>query len=290
MNSTLFRSTALYTLIALVLLGLSGCSSLIDAGTAISSGKERVSGAAERAVMDATGISAMQDAMVASLVYSYAFFAGGYMPGYDDFEEGEGVKWILTVTDEEGEDESATIERALLKRLPEGRQWWFLSYRSGEEEMVSEALLSEDYEIEVFRYRDPETGEINEWIPEESEAAEEAGAETPEAEGDEEAAEAPGFYSGNWQEHIVGRENVKVPAGSYLADHARVEMEYSSETGEDSAESGGETATVTYEWWISDDAPGKLVRYRWSESSEEGEYLGELVEHRKNYRSQLNSF
>jgi hypothetical protein len=267
---------------------------------AIDKGKQRVSGAAERAVMDTTGLAAMQDAMVASIVYSYAFFAGGYMPGYDDFAEGEGVVWTLTVTDEDG-TETVDIERALLKRLPDGKEWWYLSYSTDEEEMVSEALLNEDYEIEVFRYRDPETGQVNEWIPEQEEAAEAEEAETAEGEEETEVEEAPEFYEGNWQDNIVGTESVKVPAGTFTADHVVVNMEYEAETaagegesGEGDAESSGavetETHELRYEWWISEEAPGNLVKYRWTDSAEEGEFLGELASHGTGYTTQLESF
>ena len=268
---------------------LSSCTGIVDA---IDKGKQKVSGAAERAVMDATGLAAMQDAMVASIVYSYAFFAGGYMPGYDDFAEGEGVVWRLTVTDEDG-TESVDIERALLKRLPDGKEWWFLSYSTEEEEMVSEALLDENYEIQVFRYRDTETGQINEWIPE----AEAEAAEAEEAEGEEEVEEAPEFYEGNWQDNIVGTEQVEVPAGTFTADHVVVNMEYEAATGEaegneaeDSESADTEMHEVRYEWWISEDAPGNLVKYRWTDSAEEGEYLGELIDHGTGYSTQLESF
>ena len=285
---------------------LSSCTGIVDA---IDKGKQKVSGVAERAVMDATGLADMQDAMVASIVYSYAFFAGGYMPGYDDFAEGEGVVWRLTVTDEDG-TESVDIERALLKRLPDRKEWWFLSYSTEDEEMVSEALLNEEYEIEVFRYRDPETGEVKEWIPEQTEEAEAADAEAAEGEDETEVEEAPGFYEGNWQDNVVGTEQVKVPAGTFTADHVVVNMEYEAETGTAEAagaDEGGqegttekatassgsaetETHEIRYEWWISEDAPGNLVKYRWTDSAEEGEFLGELVDHGTGYRSRLDSF
>jgi hypothetical protein len=296
----MFRIVVSFAVAALLLFILSGCAGLVDAtmgvGSALDKGKQKVSGAAERAVMDATGISEMQDAVLASVVYSYAFFAGGYMTGYEDFSEGEGVSWKLTVSDEEGE-ESVTIERALLRKTGDGREWWFLSYSTEEDEMISEALLNEDYEIEIFRYRDPETDQIREWRPETEE--EEAEAEAA-AEGDaEEAEEMPDFYEGSWQDHVVGTERITVPAGTYTAEHVRIvsEYEYEADTGAeasegDAAEQEAETVSgeLTYEWWISEEAPGNLVKYHWRDSTEEDEFRGELVSHRRDYRTRLDSF
>ena len=46
-----------------------------------------------QAALDAVGVGALEDAGLASLIYSQVFFAGGYGAGYGDFEEGEGVAW-----------------------------------------------------------------------------------------------------------------------------------------------------------------------------------------------------
>jgi hypothetical protein len=296
-NKKITLPAAIFVLTALLL--LSGCSGLVDAtmgvGSAIDKGKQKVSGAAERAVMDATGVSAMQDSVMASFVYSYAFFAGGYMAGYQDLSEGEGLTWRLTVTDEDGE-ESVTVERALLKRTAEGKQWWFLSYRSEDgEELLTEALLDNEYQIEIFRYQDPETDEIREWRPEQSDMEEGESTDGQDKAQEKSAEETPDFYAGSWQDHVIGTETVRVPAGTYTAEHARITVEYQADTGEASEENGdeadeGEAQELIYEWWISDEAPGKLVKYYWSGSSGELEFLGELIEHRTDYRSRLASF
>ena len=54
---------------------------------------------------------------------------------------------------------------------------------------------------------------------------------------------------------IVGSETVRVPAGSYTAQHLRY---------------GGMDAG-TYEWWLVDDVPGGMVRYSRSYQEQDAE-------------------
>jgi hypothetical protein len=52
---------------------------------------DRTEARINQAAMDAVGIGALEDAALASLIYTQVFFAGGYGAGYGDFAEGEGV-------------------------------------------------------------------------------------------------------------------------------------------------------------------------------------------------------
>ncbi len=275
-------------IIALVL--LSGCMSVIDSINMVDSGIARTKASANQAVADAIGIGELEDSMVAFLVYSQAFFAGGYVQGYGDFTEGEGVVWKIIAEDGETpeESESIEIERALLKRTAEGNSWWLLRYTDEEgEELVSESLLNDDYEMLVFRYRDPETQKIREWKPESEE-------ETAETEGEEEESgeeaevedlEAAYFY-GDYRDHVVGTEKVRVPAGTYTTDHVRIVDSYTVEDEEGNSES----YEIRYEWWIDEDVPGDLVKYEWTNETENSVLKGELIKHKRGYSTQLESF
>ncbi len=269
-------------LAVILILSLSGCASITATIDGVTGAVNRT---AENAVLSATGIAGLQDSMVALIVYTSAFYAGGFMYGYDNFSEGEGVEWKVTSRDEE-EESVVTVERALLKRLNDGTSWWQLSYRDEESEFLSEALVGSDFDLLIFRYRDPETDELREWKPE---PEEESSMEKEQVE-EEAADDLPGYYDGSWESHIVGRENVKVPAGTYSADHVLVEEDYEYYYVDDEGNEQTEMATLRYEWWISDSVPGNLVRYKWEDGSDGTSLTGELMSHGRGYSTSLNSF
>ena len=275
------KNTLFLSLVLLLFAGLSGCASVMDgvAGTSDLLGKTKAR--VNQAALDAVGVGALEDAVLASLIYSQVFFAGGYGAGYGDFEEGEGVAWDVTSSDDEG-SETIRIERALLKRNADGSAWWLLRYSAeGEDDFLSEALMSEDYDLLTFRYMDPETDSIREWIPEQEEAEQ----ESADDEETEEMAEV-GFYEGSYGDYIVGTESVKVPAGTYMADHILIEDIYvAEEEGDDS-----QSYEVRYEWWITDEVPGELVKYIWANTSDGTSLSGVLVSNKKGYTTQLSSF
>lgn len=283
-------------LIIAALLLLSSCMSVFDSinSTAdlVNNKVSQTKASANQAVADAVGIGALEDGMVAALVYSQAFFAGGYAQGYSDFSEGEGVVWKVTAIDADNpeEEESIEIERALLKRTAEGNTWWLLRYSDEEgSELVSESLLDENYEMLIFRYRDPETQKMREWKPDTSEEADES-EKSENTEETEQASEVntyeAAFYRGDFQDYIIGTEKIKVPAGTYTVDHVRIVDAYSTED----AEGESETYEVRYEWWINSDVPGDLVKYEWTNKTEGSGIKGELLEHKQGYSTQLSSY
>jgi uncharacterized protein YceK len=281
----LLKHTLIPGIVLVSLIVLGGCTSVMEGVSRTTGVVDRTEARINQAAMDAVGIGALEDAALASIVYTQVFFAGGYGAGYGDFEEGEGVAWDVTFADADG-SETIRIERALLKDNADGTGWWLLRYAAeGEEEFSSEALIDGDYELLAFRYRDPETDTIREWIPEEAEGDETASSDDDDAEDVDEVA-AVGFYDGSYEEFFVGTESVRVPAGTYQADHILIEDTYIVE------EEGGETESyqVRYEWWISREVPGELVRYIWANTSDDTTLSGELVSHRMGYTTQLDSF
>jgi len=73
-----------------------------------------------------------------------------------------------------------------------------------------------------------------------------------------------------WDKGIV---NIRTDAGSFKANHLLY------------TESG---ADYSYEWWISDTVPGRMVKFQWK--SGEDSMTGELIKISKGNKSELNSF
>lgn len=275
------RKVAFMVTVLLLVILFGSCSTLFDdlaSGTGI---LDKTEARLNQAALDAVGLGALEDSVLATIIYTQVFYAGGYAYGYDSFEEGEGVVWDIRSSADQEED-TLRVERALLKRTAEGSSWWFLKYSAeGEDPFVSEALIGEEYELLKFRYRDPETGDIREWIPEQEESAEESADESEEEMGEEE----PDFYRGGYEEFNRGRESITVPAGTYQAEHILIEESFTVEE-----EGTSEVYILIYEWWISDQVPGEIVRYEWTNTQDESALTGELVAHNRGYRTQLDSY
>jgi hypothetical protein len=128
-------------------------------------------------------------------------------------------------------------------------------------------LLEDDYDILKIRYRNIETGVIEEIIPEQSE--EEADTE------DEVETMDPAYYA----QYSVGEEKVKTKAGSFKTDHIvfedkDAEAEYH----------------IKYEYWLSDRVPGGSVKYIYANITENETISGEVVDIRGGYKTQLESY
>lgn len=233
---------------------------------------------AERAVMERTGVYEMQDAAMATMVFTTAFLAGGYAPGYDHFSVGEGVHWRVSSTGKDNGIETLDIERALLDRDPNGNEWWLLRYRDDESELVAEALINPDYSMLRFRYRDPETRAVREWIPEQdtSEAHDNYAGEDAQRD----RMQADQFAE--FPMHQVGSTTVTVPAGRFAVAHYRVEIPWEDPDT-------GQVEIVSWNWWTTDEVPGRLVRYETSGSDATGGVTGELVAYRRDYSFQLGT-
>jgi len=162
----------------------------------------------------------------AQIVFSYSFSAGGLWIGKTDYKPGEWTRFEW-----KAEDESpVTLERAFLKKLDSEKEWWRVSWSDEEDTWIYEALLSkEEGSLLRLRARDadgnegevPVTGEI---------------VYIPPAEVTEESIKGA----------TVGHENLKTPVGTFSTDH----IVYMTATNEGKIE-----------WWITDEVPGGVVKY-----------------------------
>lgn len=272
------RIVMLVSLAAMAVVVLfSGCAILDDVVGEI------VGSAVEESTRSMMGdLTAFSDVMLFQLAYFQVFFVGGFGSGIEDFRDGEGVTWEAKSGD--GEDGTSFVgERALLRRNGDGTQWWYIAYRTGEDQAYEyEVLMDADYDPVEMYWPDQETGDIRHHIFEQDEEGETDEADEPEQEQLEAAGASPYvFDEDDYGETTRERVEVSVPAGRYTADY--IVHEYTDE------ESGD---TVEYHWWVVEEVPGDLVKYEYIDRSDEDEAIvsGELIEVRSNYRSRFGSF
>jgi hypothetical protein len=248
------RPLGLITAIALAGFSLAGCSTVLDeavgaAGRRVGQGigdavGQRVGEAAGGAI--AAQMPTMWGPEVTQVYMNYmftmAFHSGSYTFEGTDYAVGEWTRWRMT---ESGGPQPNELERALLHRRDDGMEWWRVKYVSetgeGRDSVVVEALF------------DPESGEFLRMrgkMPGEEEAH-----EMPVEEGRYGYTQPRRLTDESLEGAMVGTETVRVPAGSYTAEHVRY----------------GGMGGGTYDWWLSDEVPGGMVKYSRSFESQDTE-------------------
>lgn len=204
----------------------------------------------------AAGSAAWNQAMTmqAQIAFTYAFSAGGLWVGEAGYKPGEYTKFRWEA---KGED-SVTMERAFLKKLDDGKEWWRVAWSDEEDTWLWEALLDpESGRVLRMRARDPdgETGEI----PVTGDAI-----YTPPAELTKESVQGA----------TVGSEKVDTPAGAFQARHVVY-----------SAAGGGKI-----EWWMTDRVPGGVVKYLFDDGQGRSDWTSSLAEHGKDAKTILGVY
>lgn len=190
------------------------------------------------------------------LVYASYFMLGGYGFGEDNFRDGEGIRWSVTSNQD---DKEIVVTRARLKTLGDGSAWWSLRGAADGDEYYYEMQIDKEFNVLNVRYRNPDTGAIDQFSLDPS--------------SDEEEYET--FDESDYSPFIVGNEQIRTKAGSFKADHIVME----------DPESNGR-----YEYWIADRVPGYSVKYRFENTEENQIFTGELVDIRGGYRTELDSY
>lgn len=204
-----------------------------------------------------------------AMAYQYQFsaFYGGFWSmgwfGYKDmnYKPGQGTVW--TFADSKKSSEVMTLERALLKVNADSSQWWRFKFESGKDTVLYEFLVGADSVVKKVRYKDPDTGTVEEFVPSQDQQQPTAGPSNAPKNREEMA------------KYKVDKQNVKVKAGSFDTDHYL----YTDPKENGSAES-----------WVSQAVPGYLVKSIYTDKKRKQTMTGELVQIESGVTTILGSF
>ena len=199
-----------------------------------------------------------------TIFYATHMMLVGY--GFEDnnFKEGEGVTWKVANVNN---GEEVIIKRALLQNVDSNSSWWLLSSDADGKDNYYEMLIDNDMNILKVRYRDSETNEIKEIVPEQ---AEDSSSET-----EEDYEKMDSDYYG---EFSVGKETVKTKAGSFKAEHILIEDDETDQND------------FKYEYWLTNKVPGTCIKFIYNDISENSIMTGELIDIRGGFRTELDSY
>ena len=248
-------------IILLIISIISGCAGIKEGVSSLITGtKEGISGMEKMAEMGPV--------LEFSMVYSTSVYGGGYAFEGESYKEGQGTVWLVETKDQD-RVYSYDLERALLKNLPDGLQWWQLRYKDEQGSKLYEYLIDADYNIHKIRFIHPESGEIVEYIPEEQ------------AEGDAQADQTSEVESISKEDYAGlnrGKKTVTVKAGTFVTDHLVTEIVEGAEQ------------QYIFEWWLTRKVPGGSVKYLGTNQQDKSFIGGELVEIKSGYVTELDSF
>ena len=130
--------------------------------------------------------------------------------GGSNYAPGQGAVW--TISGSGSSSNSTTFERALLKVNPDASQWWRLRMDSGKSRILYEFLVGPDSVVQRVRYKDPGTGAIGEFVPDQTQA------QPTRAQYDMPKSRA------DMAKYLVGKEELQVEGGSFTTDHYLIDQ------------------------------------------------------------------
>ncbi len=205
----------------------------------------------------------------ASYQYQFgAFYSGmwgmGWL-GYGDanYSPGQGTVWAFSNSG--NSSNSVTFERALLKINADASQWWRFKMDMNKRSIVYEFLVGADSIVKKVRYQDPDNGAIGEFVPDQTQQQQPTQAQY---------GRAPKSRA-EMADYLVGKQNVQVKAGSFIADHYLI-----SDTN------GAGTA----EMWLSDKVPGLMVKAMFTSKKDGKTATEELVQIESGVATALSSY
>ncbi len=210
--------------------------------------------------------------MQVNMILPIALYGYGGDPQHG-YEEGVGTVWEQR---DAQSGESFRTERALLRNNPDGTQWWYISVGDGDEISEFEMLVDRDFAAREVLWRDPDTGEIQRITYDEPVRPEDVDEDSDDYEELEQTADIASFADDPPEGFRVTseRQEVTVTAGTFMAEWTRLEPD--------------DAPDEVYETWLSDDVPGRLVRQRWVDGTEE--WSGELIRVGDDYRTRFGAY
>lgn len=195
-------------------------------------------------------------------VFQLLFVHGGYgAAGFTPYEPGEYTRWRV-----EGRAEASRLERALLRREADGREWWRVEAFGSDEDggahqVIMEGLLSAPDEVGNRHVR-----RMRAKLPGDSEAQE---IPITEENAHQWVVRMDGRLTAESLEGMrVGEAEVTVPAGTFRAEHLK----------------GGQPGGTELHWWlVKSGVPGGVVQFeqRHPGGDEEAHYRVVLDAHGK---------
>ena len=255
----------------IAILLVAGCSTLDSALTGAMGGGKAPEKTESKQADNPPASDQKQASAASSMAYQYqfgAFYSGFWNMGwfgYKDanYQPGQGTVWTFTNTG--SSKEPVSIERALLKVLPDKSQWWRFKMTSGKTNIIYEFLAGSDAVVTKVRYQDPDTGAIGEFVPNQKQMEPQAGMGASSA--PKSRAEMAKYYT--------GKQSVKVAAGTFVADHYL----YTDESSNGTAES-----------WVNEKVPGYMVKTIYTSKKNNQTSTGELIQIESGVTTALKSF
>jgi len=188
------------------------------------------------------------------LLFQYVFNAYGYSVDLSSYKTGEFTEWQISTNNEK---EFAT-RKAYLTKLPNGQEWWQVSFEANKDSMLMEVLFSDKHES-IRRMRQKFGGDVPKEVP-----------------------VTEGWYTSPMQltpESIEGSVvkkgvSVTVPAGTFTCD----QLEF------------GVTQGLTLRLYRASDVPGGVVKYEMVSDNSKDIYSGDLKSYGEGAATQLGSY
>jgi hypothetical protein len=258
---------ALGIAVALLALVVAGCSSIAGAVSAAIGKSSAPSADSPKSTNDSASEKSGSRASK-TMAYQYefnAFYGGMWNMGWLGYKEstykiGQGTIWKFTGSGK-GSDDAVTFERALLKVNADSAQWWRFKLDTSERSTLYEFLVSADAKVQKVRFKDPDTGTIEEFVPS-STGPSGGSTATPKSQAD-------------MAKYRVDRKMVKVQAGSFMADHYL----YPDEQGNGSTES-----------WVAQSVPGSILKSVYTRSKDKQTSTVELIQIETGITTVLGSY
>jgi hypothetical protein len=253
--------------VALLAFVLAGCSTI--AGVVSSAiGKSSAPSAESPQSKDSSASEKARSKAGNTMAYQYefnAFYSGMWNMGWLGYKEstykvGQGTIWKFASSGN-GSDDAVTFERALLKVNADSSQWWRFKLDTSERSTLYEFLVNADTKVQKVRFKDPETGMIEEFVPSST--------------GPSGGPTATPKSQAEMAEYRVDRKTVKVQAGSFMADHYL----YPDEQGNGNTES-----------WVAQSVPGSILKSVYTRSKDKQTSTVELIQIETGVTTVLGSY
>ena len=215
-----------------------------------------------------------------NMVYGQVFYLGGFGLDYGNAKVGQLLEWRMDATDKDGKTDTLWADRALLRQEADGSQWWYLAYRTNQDNLEYAVKLDSDYNPLLLRFKNKETGQIQELKYDKAEAKkgeqqmqqQQSGSTAPASERSTNVVTDQSAYA----QFKKGTDTITVGAGTFTCD--KLQNVYT--------DPNDSTNRVSYTWWVSQDLPG-LVKYDWENLKDNTSVKGELSKRQDGFSTPL---